>query len=126
VTEYAVRFLIGGFVVSAFAILGDVLRPKSFAGLFGAAPSVALATLGLAIYAHGSEYAAVQSRAMAAGSVALVVYSIVVCKLLARGRLSSLPATIVSLAVWLIVAFVCSSFRGNGHNSNPSFGVIIT
>jgi hypothetical protein len=40
--EYLVRFLAGGIVVSAFAELGDVLRPKSFAGLFGAAPSVAL------------------------------------------------------------------------------------
>jgi hypothetical protein len=35
-TEYVVRFLVGGVVVSAFAVLGDVLRPKSFAGLFGA------------------------------------------------------------------------------------------
>ncbi len=46
--EYFVRFLVGGIVVSAFAVLGDVLRPKSFAGLFGAAPSLALATLSLA------------------------------------------------------------------------------
>ena len=38
-TEYLVRFLVGGVVVSAFAMLGDILRPKSFAGLFGAAPS---------------------------------------------------------------------------------------
>jgi hypothetical protein len=44
-TEYVVRFLVGGIVVSAFSMLGDMLRPKSFAGLFGAAPSVALATL---------------------------------------------------------------------------------
>jgi hypothetical protein len=29
------------------------LRPKTFAGLFGAAPSVALATLGIAVYRHG-------------------------------------------------------------------------
>jgi hypothetical protein len=56
-TEYVVRFLLGGAVVSAFAMLGDVLRPKSFAGLFGAAPSVALATLGTAIFRHGVDYA---------------------------------------------------------------------
>jgi len=48
-TEYVVRFLLGGAVVSMFAMLGDVLRPKRFAGLFGAAPAVALATLGIAI-----------------------------------------------------------------------------
>ena len=34
-TEYVIRFLVGGIVVSAFAVLGDILRPKSFAGLFG-------------------------------------------------------------------------------------------
>lgn len=33
------RFFIGGAVVSAFAIVGDLLKPKSFAGPFGAAPS---------------------------------------------------------------------------------------
>jgi uncharacterized protein YjlB len=35
-TEYVVRFLVGGLVVSAFAMLADVLRPKSFAGLCSA------------------------------------------------------------------------------------------
>jgi hypothetical protein len=37
--EMVIRFFIGGVVVSLFAIIGDNLRPKSFAGLFGAAPS---------------------------------------------------------------------------------------
>jgi hypothetical protein len=104
-TEYLVRFLVGGAVVSAFAMLGDVLRPKSFAGIFGAAPSIALATLGIAIYTHGAGYAAVQSRAMMAGAVALGVYSVVVCQLLVRARLRALTATLLSLVVWLIVAF---------------------
>jgi hypothetical protein len=75
-TEYLLRFLVGGAVVSAFAILGDILRPKSFAGLFGAAPSVPLATLGIAIYQHGIGYAVLQSCAMMAGAVALGVYVI--------------------------------------------------
>lgn len=51
---YVVRFLVGGVVVLAFAMLGEMLRPKSFAGLFGAAPSVALATLGIAVHRHGA------------------------------------------------------------------------
>ena len=49
-SDFIFRFLIGGAVVSLFAMLGDILRPKSFAGLFSAAPSVALATLGLTIH----------------------------------------------------------------------------
>jgi Protein of unknown function (DUF3147) len=85
-TEYLLRFIAGGFVVSAFAMLGDVLRPKTFAGLFGAAPSVALATLGIAVYWHGADYAALQSLAMMAGAIALAVYSVVVCQLLVRVR----------------------------------------
>jgi hypothetical protein len=52
-----VRAILGGVVVSSFALLGDVLKPKSFAGLFGAAPSVALATLALAAHKHGASYA---------------------------------------------------------------------
>jgi uncharacterized membrane protein (GlpM family) len=103
-TEYVVRFLAGGVVVSAFAILGDVLRPKSFAGLFGAAPSVALATLGIAVYRHGADYAALQSEAMMAGAIALTVYSVVVCHLLVRTRLRAAQATLLSLVVWLIAA----------------------
>ena len=38
--ELIFRFIVGGLVVSLFAVIGDVLKPKSFAGLFGAAPSV--------------------------------------------------------------------------------------
>jgi hypothetical protein len=104
-TEYVIRFLVGGAVVSAFAMLGDLLRPKSFAGLFGAAPSVALATLGIAVYQHGGGYAAVQSRSMMAGAVALAIYSVVVCHVLVRARMRALPATLFSLTVWLVIAF---------------------
>ncbi len=43
--EILVRFIAGGIIISVFALIGDVLKPKSFAGLFGAAPSVALVTL---------------------------------------------------------------------------------
>jgi hypothetical protein len=111
-TEYVVRFIVGGAFVSAFAMLGDILRPKSFAGLFGAAPSVALATLGIAIYQHGAGYAAVQSQAMMAGAVALAVCSLVVCHLLIRARIRALPATLLSLLVWLTVAFGVLTLAG--------------
>lgn len=111
-TEYIIRFLLGGAVVSAFAMLGDVLRPKSFAGLFGAAPSVALATLGIAVYQHGAEYAGLQSRAMMAGAFALIAYSFVVCQLLIRARLQALPATLLSLVVWLAIAIGLLALTG--------------
>jgi hypothetical protein len=74
--ELLARFLIGGGVVSAFALCGDVLKPKTFAGLFSAAPSVALATLGLAIPKQGRDYVSLESRSMIAGAVAFFVYAI--------------------------------------------------
>jgi hypothetical protein len=111
-TEYAIRFLVGGAVVSAFAMLADVLRPKSFAGLFAAAPSVALATLGIAIYQHGAAYAGSQSLSMMAGAIALAVYSAVVCQLLVRARMRALPATLLSIAVWLSAALGLWAFAG--------------
>jgi uncharacterized membrane protein (GlpM family) len=120
-TEYLVRFLVGGVVVSAFAMLSDVLRPKSFAGLFGAAPSVALATLGIAVYRHGPDYAAFQSQAMMAGAIALAVYSVVVCHLLVRARLRAAPATLLSLLVWLIVA--CGLLTLAGGQAIWNYGV---
>ena len=112
--EYAVRFLIGGVAVSAFALLGDILRPKSLAGLFGAAPSVALATLGISLIQHGSSYAATQGRAMVWGAIALLVYSILVCQLLMRRHWNALPATIVALAARLFIALGLHLLAGAG------------
>ena len=102
--DYLVRFLAGGAVVSAFAILGEMLRPKSVAGLFGAAPSVALATLTLAFWKEGPAYVMSESRSMLLGSVALAVYSFLVCQLLIRGRFSALFAALSALVAWLGVA----------------------
>jgi hypothetical protein len=102
--EYVIRFVAGGMLVSAFAALGDMLRPKSFAGLFGAAPSVALATLGPAFWRQGGSYVAIEGRSMVLGAIALAVYAFVVCQLLARLRWSALTSTAVAAVVWFAVA----------------------
>ncbi len=103
-TEYLVRFAIGGVVVSLFAMLGDVFRPKSFAGLFGAAPSIALATLGLTIAHDGKAYAAVEARSMMLGAAAFAVYSSSVSRVLMGGKWSSLKATLALIPIWLCAA----------------------
>jgi len=102
--EYLARFLIGGFAVSAFAVLGDIFRPKSFAGLFGAAPSIALSTIVLALSSWGSSYVAVEGRSMIIGAAALCIYSICACHLMQRRRMRALAATAISLILWFIVA----------------------
>ena len=86
------------------AVAGDMLRPKSFAGLFGAAPSVALATLTLAFWKHGGGYVATEGRSMIIGAIAFAVYSFLVCQLLIRVRSSALTATAVATVAWLVIA----------------------
>lgn len=102
--DTAIRFFAGGLIVSLFAVVGDVLRPKTFAGLFGAAPSVALATLPLAFWQKGASYVSIEGRSMIFGAVALAAYSFVVCQLLMRARWSAKAATVAALAAWLVVA----------------------
>lgn len=103
--EELVRFLIGGVVVSAFAALSDMFAPKSFAGLFGAAPSIALATLALTVMHSGKNYAAVEARSMVLGAAAFWGYAMLCSRLLMRRRPSALMATVVLLPVWFAVSF---------------------
>jgi hypothetical protein len=103
--DLVLRFVIGGLIVSAFAVLGDILRPKSFAGIFGAAPSVALASLGLAFITRGSAHAAVEGRSMVVGALALGCYSLLVARLLLHYQWNPIVATGLSWLLWLAVAF---------------------
>jgi hypothetical protein len=103
--EYLIRFIAGGTAVSAFAALGNAFRPKSFAGLFGAAPSIAVATLLIALFKDGPNYAAVEGRSMMVGAGALAAYCVTVCQLLKRYELSGLSSTLLALFPWFVVAF---------------------
>ena len=104
-SQILARFLVGGAVVSVFAAVGDVLKPKSFAGLFGAAPSVALATLGLTIVAEGVPYATVEARSMIAGALALFAYASFASWIMMRYHIKALLTTICSMPLWFGVAF---------------------
>ena len=104
--EIVIRFLIGGLVVSVFAVIGDLFKPKSFAGLFGAAPSVALATLGLTVAANGSAYASLEARSMLAGAIALLVYGSCVGWLIVRCKAGATLITLCTIPIWLGVSFV--------------------
>jgi hypothetical protein len=104
IVDTVFRFTVGGLIVSLFAAFGDVLNPKSFAGLFAAAPSVALATLGLTMLTNGPLYAATESRSMIAGAVALFLYAFVTVHLIMRYKLHAGLASISALPIWLICA----------------------
>jgi hypothetical protein len=103
------RFVLGGVIVSVFAFIGDVVRPKRFAGLFGGAPSVALATLALTVAGSGAATAAIEARSMILGSVAFVVYACSAQRLLAGGRWPASWVSIGALLVWGLVASMAAA-----------------
>jgi hypothetical protein len=100
-----IRFFVGGFLVSVFSLLGDLFKPKSFAGLFGAAPSVALATIGLTVVSDGKSYASTEASSMLAGAFAFLAYASCVSWVMMHGRLNALRVTIFALPIWGMVAF---------------------
>lgn len=103
-SDLVIRFVVGGVVVSFFAMLGDALYPKSFAGLFSAAPSVALATLALTIHKDGKLFAAQEGKTMLLGAAAFFVYAALVSFVLRRYKPSALFTTIVLMPVWFAVS----------------------
>ena len=103
-TQFLIRFIVGGAVVSLFAAFGDAVKPKSFAGLFAAAPSVAMATLGLTIMTEGKLFAATESRSMIFGAIALFLYAAAAIRLMMKYKVDAARAAILALTVWMICA----------------------
>lgn len=96
--------LAGGLLVVAFALLSEGLSPKRFAGLFSAAPAVALASLTITVLDKGAHDAHESAVGMIAGSVGMVAYAAAVVQLLRRTR--ALRAAATSLGVWMLIAAI--------------------
>jgi hypothetical protein len=115
--ELIIRFAAGGLLVSAFAALGDLFRPKTFAGVFGAAPSIALTTLGLIFISRGGDYASTEGRSMVVGAIGTMCYSALVGRVLLRGVRPTLLVTAAGLAAWFAVALGLAAIILGGSGS---------
>jgi hypothetical protein len=102
--ETVVRFLVGGALVASFALLGDLFTPKSFAGLFAGAPSVALATIALTLHTEGSGYARLEARSMVLGAGAFLVYAASLSTILHGRKFRPTPTALGLLTVWFTLA----------------------
>lgn len=103
--ELIARFLIGGAFVSFFAVVAEIFRPKSFAGLFAAAPSIALATLAITISERGKTYAATETHFMIFGAIAFCCYAMSACWVLRHYKPPALTTTLALLPIWFDVSF---------------------
>jgi uncharacterized membrane protein (GlpM family) len=103
----AIKGLAGGALVVAFALLSQGLEPKRFAGLFSAAPAVALAGLTVTLLDKGAHDAHQSAAGMIAGGVGMAVYAAAVIPLLRRTRPA--PASLSAIGVWTLVAAVVAA-----------------
>jgi Protein of unknown function (DUF3147) len=97
-----IRVVAGGALVVAFAMLGDMLKPKMFAGLFGAAPSVATASLLVSGLVMGASKDEKYATGMIAGAIGLVTYSATAA--LAVKHLGAVTGSMVAWIAWLVPA----------------------
>jgi hypothetical protein len=97
----------GGLFVVAFAVVSEVLKPKHFAGLFSAAPSVALANLAVIVAVKGHGDAIASTRGMLIGAVAFTA-SAALGAVVARRR-SVRTATLAVCGAWVAVALPLSA-----------------
>ena len=98
----AVKGLNGGLFVVAFALVAQGLTPKRFAGLFSAAPSVALANLAVVIVAKGHPEALANARGMLLGAAAFVAGCLVGLPFVRRYGASR--GSVAICTTWLVVA----------------------
>jgi uncharacterized membrane protein (GlpM family) len=98
----AIKGLAGGLLVVAFALLSEALDPKRFAGLFGAAPAVALAGLTVVLLDKGHHDAHQNAVGMIAGSGGMMAYA--ACAIPLLRRLKATRAALAALGPWFIVA----------------------
>jgi len=97
-----IKAMAAGLLVTAFSLLAEGLSPKRFAGLFGAAPAVALAGLIVVLLDKGSAYAHKNALGMLAGSAGMVLYAATAVRLLRHLRASQ--AALGALGAWVLGA----------------------
>jgi Protein of unknown function (DUF3147) len=69
-----IHSIAGGVGVVAFALIAETLKPKDFAGVFSAAPSIALASLVVTVITVGSAAAARSADGMVAGALGMLLF----------------------------------------------------
>ena len=99
-----IRFVVGGVVVSCFALMSDLFVPKTFAGLSGAAPSVALGSLVLTSLTQGKGTAHTEAESMMIGAAALLIYAWTVSHILLKFKLATKLVVFPGLLLWLVSA----------------------
>lgn len=104
ILEYIARFIAGGLLVCVFALISEMCKPKQFAGIFSAAPSVLLAGLIITLIIKGPPHAILTAEGAIAGAVGMIFFCVVATPAIERYK--TLPGSLLSLVGWLVVSLV--------------------
>jgi uncharacterized membrane protein (GlpM family) len=102
VAEVLGKAILGGTFVLLFALLAETVSPKRFAGLFSAAPSVALGSLSITLAASTAQRAGTETVGMLVGAAGFAAFCLLARRLL--GRTGAKRAAAGGLAAWALVA----------------------
>lgn len=103
IASIVLKGIAGGILVVVFAVLGEIIRPRSLAGITSGAPSVAAAGLLVTLLSSGALMAWNMSLGMIAGAAGLIVWCLVGAD--AVKRFGSLKGSLAATVVWFVVAF---------------------
>jgi len=104
VNDLILRFALGGVAVSLFSALAEIFRPKTFSGILGAAPAVALVSLALTFEQRGSSVVRDHARGMICGGAGFLAYACACVLTTASRRLPVWLGAALCWAVWFLVA----------------------
>ena len=107
VLTLAIRVVIAGVLVALFSVIGSVVKPKRLGGIFGGAPSVAIASLTVIAVIDGRSTVATSADGMLIGGLAFVIAAIV-----GEVGLQRLHASMDSLliyATWIVVVLIAAA-----------------
>ena len=107
---YAIRFVAGGALVCAFALVSEIWQPKRFAGLFSAAPSVLVAGLAVTLLTKSAATAQLTAEGAVAGAVGMIAYCLLATPMIRRFK--ALAGAGVAVTGWLVVALCVYGLAG--------------
>ncbi|ETK30610.1 hypothetical protein [Microbispora sp. ATCC PTA-5024] len=102
IVEVVLKALVGGAFVLAFAALAETLSPKRLAGVFSAAPSVALASLIVTAGFTGVGDVLASAHGMWIGAAGFALYCVAAVPLVRRW--GAWRGALAALTVWGAVA----------------------
>ena len=116
-SDYALRFVFGAAISLAAGLIGMKFGPV-VGGLFLAFPAILPASLTLIEQKEGKEEASIDSLGAILGAVAMLVYAVVVVLWVAK--LGVVPALLVAVVAWAVVALTLYSIVARIYKREPA------